>query len=88
MLAGMDVVNGKVAYGGTASVRAGTADNTTITMTPHIMILPLSLDPIVSELPTAYDAEHGMWLMGAGTPTAHLHVHFPPATYAALQKLQ
>src|SRR4051794_32437124 len=39
MLAGMDVVNGKVAYGSTAIVRAGTADNQTITMTPHLMIL-------------------------------------------------
>lgn len=88
MLAGMDVVNGKVAYGSNAIVKAGNAEDKTITMTPHVMILPLSLDAKMAGLPTAYDPAHGMWVMGAGTPTAHLHVHFPPAAYSALKKLR
>ena len=88
MLAGMDVVNGKVAYGNNAIVKAGSAEDKTITMTPHVMILPLSVDAQVAALPTAYDPAHGMWVMGAGTPTAHLHVHFSSPTYVALEGLK
>ncbi len=89
MLAGMDVVNGRVFYGPNA-VQAGTAVGTTITMTPHIMILPLDLDAAKAGLSVTYDPDHAqaMWVMGAGTPTAHLHIHFSPAAHEALKQVR
>lgn len=89
MLAGMDVVNGRVSYGtgNQSTVQAGSATGI-ITMTPHIMILPLAVDAATAGLPTTYDQEHAtMWVMGAGTPTSHLHVHFSPSTLTALRAL-
>jgi hypothetical protein len=92
MLAGMNVVNGRVSYSkdDRVTIRAGAAGSGTITMTPHVMILPLPVDAATAELPIAYDPDHAlaMWVMGGGTPTAHLHVHLSPATYRALKKLK
>jgi hypothetical protein len=87
MLAGMNVVKGRVVSGKNSS-RAG-KDNETITMTPHVMILPLPIDPAAAGLEPAYDPDHSlsMWVMGAGTPTAHLRVHFSQRLYKALQML-
>jgi hypothetical protein len=90
MLAGMDVVDGTVAYSGDGSeaLKVG-ATSGTITMTPHLMILPLPVDPAIAKLPTSFDPNRpeAMWIMGAGTPTAHLHVHFNASTHRALSDL-
>lgn len=91
MLAGMNVVNGRVSYGqNSASIQAGKSDSKTITMTPHVMILPLSLDASIANLPVTYDPDQplAMWLMGGGTPTAHLHLHFSPTTFEALKQVK
>ena len=92
MLAGMNVVNGRVSYSrdDSVSLRAGKSDGRAITMTPHVMILPLPIDAGSVELPIEYDPDHplAMWVMGGGTPTAHLHTHFSPATHEALKKLK
>jgi hypothetical protein len=91
MLAGMNVIDGRVAYSAdeNASLKVGEHKGS-ITMTPHIMILPLPLDPRIAELPTSYDPDRelAMWVMGANTPTAHLHVHFTSATHDALKQLK
>jgi hypothetical protein len=92
MLAGMNVVDGGVAYSadGTSTLKVGGDTNGVITMTPHLMILPLPIDPRIAGLPGVYDPanEHAMWIMGANTPTAHLHVHFTPSAHNALKNLK
>ncbi|HUS18780.1 MAG TPA: hypothetical protein VMZ25_03960 [Terriglobales bacterium] len=92
MLAGMNLIDGTVAYSadGRASLGVAGKDHRNMTMTPHLMILPLPLDPKAAGLPAGYDPDHDlvMWIMGANTPTAHLHVHFTPATHKALQQLK
>jgi hypothetical protein len=91
MLAGMNIVDGGVSYArdGSSQVKLGPAKKGTITMTPHLMILPLPLDPAVAQLAPSFDPDHpeAMWIMAAGTPTAHLHVHFTSATHTALKHL-
>lgn len=92
MLAGMNVIDGRVAYSadGKTSLKVGGEGKGNITMTPHIMVLPLPLDPRIAELPIGYDPDRAlaMWVMGANTPTAHLHVHFTGATHRALKQLK
>jgi len=94
MLAGMNVVKGKVAYGkdDKATVAtghdhgAGAKEGETISMTPHLMILPLPIDPKAASLSGTYDANNplSMWVMAPNSPLQHLHVHFPDAVYKAL----
>ena len=97
MLAGMNVVGGKVAYGKdekssvtTGPAHAGHANSGTdiVDMTPHIMILPLAVQPDNAHLPGTYDPETPIWIMAPGTPTTHLHVHFSDPVYKALMALQ
>jgi hypothetical protein len=92
MLAGMNVMHGAAGHSAdvTASLKVGSKHQGNITMTPHLMILPLPLDPLTADLPGGYDPnqELAMWIMGANTPTAHLHVHFTPATFKALKRLK
>jgi len=92
MLAGMNVVAGRVSYSraDTVAVRVGKTGTGSITMTPHVMILPLPLDASVANLPVTYDPDHPLatWIMGGGTPTAHLHTHFAPETHEALKQLK
>ena len=60
-----------------------------MTMTPHVMIWPLPVDPQIAELPETYhvsDPPH-QWIMAAGTPVAHMHVHFSEATASALRQI-
>lgn len=101
MLAGMNVVRGKVAYShddkshvqtghhGMAPSGALSKKEDIINMTPHIMILPLPLDPKASQLSGAYDPHHplAMWIMAPGTPIAHLHVHFPDTVHQTLMTI-
>lgn len=100
MLAGMNVVRGKVAYGqdekgqvqtghsGMAHSAAKPEDEI-VNMTPHIMILPLPMDPKAAQLSGAYDPHHplAMWIMAPGTPIAHLHVHFPDIVHQNLMAI-
>jgi len=101
MLAGMDVVRGNVSYGkgSAATVTTGTGDHMkehgagapasdVISMTPHLMILPLPIDAKVAGLSDKYDEKTplSMWVMAAGSPIQHLHVHFPDAVYKALME--
>ena len=98
MLAGMPVVKGKVSYGkgdvGLVEIvqksGADTEEEEIINMTPHIMILPLPLDPAAAQLPHVYDPNHPtrQWVMAAGTPLAHLHVHFTDAVHQALRAIE
>ena len=95
MLAGMNVVQGKVAYGKgqTAMVKTGqtAADQNQqiINMTPHIMIPPLPLRPEKAQLSGSYDPNQplAMWVMAPHTPIAHLHVHFPEAVNQELMRI-
>lgn len=92
MLAGMNVVQGKVAYGKGDKAMVKTAHAASdpkqqiINMTPHIMILPLPIDPTKADLSGSYDSKNplAMWVMAPHTPIAHLHVHFPTAVHKAL----
>ncbi len=89
MLGGMNVVRGKVAYGRDEKSQVTTGQSPqeeVINMTPHIMILPLPIDPAQANLPSVYDPTkpRRQWVMAAGTPIAHLHVHFPDSVHKAL----
>ena len=100
MLAGMNVVRGKVAYGrdeksqvhsghpGMAQSGVKPGDEI-INMTPHVMILPLPMDPKAAQLSGAYDPSDSlaMWIMAPGTPVAHLHVHFPDIVHRNLMAI-
>lgn len=99
MLAGMNIVRGKVAYGKDEKSQVQTGhqepqsgakpDEEIINMTPHIMILPLPLDPKAAQLSGVYDPHHplAMWTMAPGTPVAHLHVHFPDSVHQNLMTI-
>jgi len=91
MLGGMNIAKGLVAYGtdNESLVQTGQAaedSEEVINMTPHIMILPLAVDPEAAGLAGAYapDEPHRQWVMAAGTPVAHLHVHFSDSLHRAL----
>lgn len=90
MLGGMNIAKGLVAYGADADTLVETAqaeDNEeVINMTPHIMILPLAVDPEVANIPDAYSPTdpYRQWAMAAGTPIAHMHVHFSDSLHQAL----
>ena len=92
MLGGMNVVRGKVAYGRNekSQVTTGqTPEEEVINMTPHIMILPLAIDPAEANLPSVYDPNKPLrqWVMAVGTPIAHLHVHFSDLVHKALMSV-
>lgn len=94
MLAGMDVVKGKVAYGKGTTVAtgheamhgAGAAKEDIVDMTPHIMILPLPVSAHDSGLSGVYDEKNPlqMWVMAPYSPLTHLHVHFPEPVVKAM----
>jgi len=94
MLAGMNVTKQGVAVGKDASTKVaadhehahGGGPGETITMTPHLMILPLAVDPATAKLAGFYDPANpmAMWVMAPNTPIEHLHVHFPEAVVQAL----
>jgi hypothetical protein len=79
MLAGMNI---SAAGGHDHNVSAKDA----ITMTPHIMILPLPIDAEAAGLRTAYDPKDPLtqWVMMSKTPAEHLHVHFSEPVKKAL----
>ena len=95
MLAGMNVVQGKVAYGKgkAAMIQTGQTvsdpEQQIINMTPHIMILPLPLRPEKAQLSGSYDPNQplAMWVMAPHTPIAHLHVHFPETVHQELMRI-
>lgn len=92
MLAGMNVIGEDGAHSAdeTATLKFAGKHKGNITMTPHLMILPLPLDHRTADLPGGYDPDDAlaMWIMGANTPNAHLHVHFTPATHHALKQMK
>lgn len=96
MLGGMNIAGGQVAYGrdeggrltvGEAEV--GAAADTVLNMTPHVMIWPLPLDPERARLPSAYRPREQpeQWVMAAGTPVAHMHIHFSGVTAEAMRRI-
>jgi hypothetical protein len=70
MLAGMNVPKGKGF----------------ISMSPHIMIIPLPVDEGAAGLPSSYneDDPYKMWIMLPGKKAEHLHVHFPEKVLSAI----
>jgi len=97
MLAGMNIDRGGIAYAdksrGTVMItEAGAGDDAArhIQMTPHLMILPLPVDASQADLPTTYDPSNPLltWVMAAGTPLAHIHIHFSEDERAALSAIR
>ncbi len=95
MLAGMNVTKAGVALGKDAKASTQVANHEhahgggpgeTIAMTPHLMILPLPVDPTAAKLSGSYDpaSPMSMWVMAPNTPIEHLHVHFPEPVVKAL----
>jgi hypothetical protein len=92
MLGGMNIAGGQVSYGRgeEGQIETGdSGDDTVINMTPHIMIWPLPVDPQIAELDDVYDAvtPPDQWVMAAGSPMAHMHVHFSEAMLRALMEI-
>lgn len=93
MLEGMNIHRGGIKYGksDTASVDliGGDGGEEHVQMTPHLMILPLPIDHRLAGLSDKYDPDEPgeQWVMAAGTPLAHLHVHFSPAVKEALMNV-
>jgi hypothetical protein len=68
---------------------AGLAGANTIAMTPHLMILPLPIDPAATALLGAYDPTHplALWMLARGTPIGFMPVPVPEAVHQALRVL-
>lgn len=97
MLAGKNVVTGQVADSEDAkspmqTVHSEAAQDTAnaaqgITrLPPHLMILPLPIDPTAMQLPMTYDPTQplALWRTVSGTPIAYVLVHVPDAVHKVL----
>ena len=61
----------------------------TVSLTPQLMILPLPLGPVASEVPNATDPTHplSLWMRARDTPIGYMPVPVPEAVHQVLRVL-
>ncbi len=83
MLAGMSSPSDKVTHADNPNAQFRVVDegNKIVRLSPHIMVMPLPVNGMLSLFDSQYDTKNPgeSWVMAAGTPAEHLMIHFSEA---------